>query len=172
MGLAKRVLVPGWWVTLRCYLKYRAKVSPRAEVEITPNLEIGRGTVISSFCKIKSADGPLKIGRNTSIGAGSTLSAFTGGTTIGDDVLIGPNCVIVSSHYRYDRLDVPFRLQGQTSQGVEIGDNVFVGSGTCIVDGAHIGSGVVIAANSRVSGTIPDNAIVEGNPAKVVFVRR
>jgi acetyltransferase-like isoleucine patch superfamily enzyme len=31
---------------------------------------------------------------------------------------------------------------------------------------------VIVAANSVVAGKIPDNAIVQGNPAKVVFIRR
>ena len=42
----------------------------------------------------------------------------------------------------------------------------------CILDGSEIGDGVIIAPNSVVSARIPDNAIVQGNPAKIIFTRR
>ena len=54
-------------VTLWGYLKYRCMISPKAEVEVTAKLSIGRGSIVSSFTKIKSADGPLQIGRNVEI---------------------------------------------------------------------------------------------------------
>ena len=42
-------------------------ISPKAEVEITSNLSIGRESIISSFTKVKSVEGPLTIGRNVEI---------------------------------------------------------------------------------------------------------
>ena len=56
----RRFLVPGFVVTIHAWLKYRCQVSPRAEVEITPFLKIGPGSVIGSFTKVKASDGPLK----------------------------------------------------------------------------------------------------------------
>jgi virginiamycin A acetyltransferase len=41
-----------------------------------------------------------------------------------------------------------------------------------ILDGAEVGKGVIVSASSVVSGKVPDNAIVQGNPARVIFVRR
>jgi virginiamycin A acetyltransferase len=55
---------------------------------------------------------------------------------------------------------------------VRIGNDVWIGSGACVLDGARIGSGVIVAPNSVVSGTIPDQAVVQGNPARVIFTRR
>ena len=45
-------------------------------------------------------------------------------------------------------------------------------AGCCLLDGAHIGSGAILAPNSVVSAPIPANAIAQGNPAKVIFTRR
>ncbi len=95
-----------------------------------------------------------------------------GGLTIGDDCLISPNVTIIANNYNYQRLDVPIRQQGSQSRGVRIGNDVWIGSGVCILDGAQVGSGVIVAPNSVVSGKIPDNVIVQGNPAKVIFTRR
>lgn len=50
-----------------------------------------------------------------------------------------------------------------------IGDNVFIGMNSTILMGAHIGNNVIIGAGSIVSGKIPDNVVVAGNPAKIIF---
>ena len=59
-----------------------------------------------------------------------------------------------------------------TLWGGIVGDNVWIGSGCVILDGATIGSGAIITPNSVVSSKIPENAIAQGNPAKVIFTRR
>ena len=132
----------------------------------------GRGTQVSSFTKIKSADGPFRIGARVSIGANCFLSSDKGGIEIGDDSLISPLVAIVGGNYRYDRLDIPIREQGTVSKGVRIGHNVWVGAGAVVLDGADIGHGAIIAAGSVVAGAIPPNAVAQGNPATVVFIRR
>jgi acetyltransferase-like isoleucine patch superfamily enzyme len=66
-----------------------------------------------------------------------------------------------------------FREQGTESKGpIRIGNNVWIGVGSVILDNAEIGDGVIVTPNSVVSGRIPANAIVQGNPAKTVFIRR
>jgi acetyltransferase-like isoleucine patch superfamily enzyme len=147
-------------------------VSTRAEVELSPLLHIGRGSEVSSFSKIKASYGPLQLGKNCFVGAGCFIAAHQGGVVIGDDCLISPHVTILSSNYHFRRLDVPIWRQGCSSKGVRIGNNVWIGSGACILDGAQVGSGVIVAPNSVVSGKIPDNVIVQGNPAKVIFTRR
>ncbi len=51
---------------------------------------------------------------------------------------------------------------------IDIGDNVFVGSGTRILYNVKIGSNVVIGSGSIVNRDIPDNSIAAGIPAKVI----
>jgi acetyltransferase-like isoleucine patch superfamily enzyme len=171
--LLRRFLVPGFAVTLWGLWKCGAKISPKAEVEITPNLRLGRSSVVSSWVKIKSKDGPLHIGRNVDIASFCVITSHTGGTTIGDDCLIGPNCSIIGNNYRYDRLDVPMRLQEKISpQGIRIADNVWIGAGCTVLDGADIGPGCILTPGSVVSGKLPANSIAQGNPAKVIFTRR
>ncbi|HEX9941394.1 MAG TPA: acyltransferase [Thermoanaerobaculia bacterium] len=169
----RRVLTPGFVVTVHAYFRYGCFVSPRAEVEITPNLRIGRKSVIGSFTKLKATDGPLRIGSNVEIATGCLIGSHAAGLEIGDDCLIGPNVSIIGNNYSYDRLDVPIRLQEKVSTtGVRIGDNVWIGAGCVILDGADIGSGSILAPNSVVAGPLPANSIALGNPAKVIFTRR
>lgn len=49
-----------------------------------------------------------------------------------------------------------------------IGDNVFLGVNSVILMGSKIGNNVIVGAGSVVSGKIPDNVVVAGNPARVV----
>lgn len=168
----KRFFVPSLVVTVIYLLKYKCKVSPKAEVELSKFLVIGKGTQISSFCKIKASDGPMVIGSNVSIATGCFLSSASGGVKIGDYSMISPNVTIIGNNYKYDKLDVPICLQEQTSKGVLIGRDVWIGAGVSILDGANIGDGVIITPNSVVSTRIPDHSIVQGNPGKVIFQRR
>lgn len=170
--LLRRFFVPPIVTSLLCLIKYRAFVSPRAEVEMSGHLKLGKGARISAFAKVKASNGPLVIGRNAQLATGCFVSGQPGGLEIGEDALIGPNCALLSGNYRFDRLDVPIRLQGQRSKGTRIGRNVLLGANSVVLDGAQVGNGVIVAPNSVVSGRIPDNAIVQGNPAKVVFTRR
>lgn len=60
---------------------------------------------------------------------------------------------------------------------IEIGDNVFVGSGTRVLGNVKIGSNCIIGAGSLVNKDIPENCVVGGVPAKVIgkfdeYVRR
>lgn len=50
-----------------------------------------------------------------------------------------------------------------------IGDNVFIGMNSVILNGSHIGDNVIIGAGSIVSGEIPSNTVIGGNPAKVIM---
>lgn len=49
-----------------------------------------------------------------------------------------------------------------------IGENCFIGMNSIILMGSHIGNNVIVGAGSVVSGDIPDNVVVCGNPAKII----
>lgn len=170
--LVQRFLLPGSVISIIYGLRFGAMVSPRAEVEFSRLLKLGKGTQISSFAKIKASDGPLTVGARVAIGSGCFIQAGSAGVTIGDDSLISPNVSIVGSNYRYDRLDLPIQRQGEASTGITIGKDVWIGVGCAILDGARIGDHAIVAPNTVVSGQIADNVIVAGNPAKTIFTRR
>lgn len=49
-----------------------------------------------------------------------------------------------------------------------IGSNVTLGANVVIIGGIRIGNNVVVGAGSVVVNDVPDNAVVAGNPAKVI----
>lgn len=166
-----QLLLPGLFVTVYAMFKYRALISPRAEVDINRNLSIGRGSVVSAFAKIK-ANGPLTIGRNVSIGSGCFISADAGGVEIGDYCMIGANSCVIGNNYSYRSLDVPICNQEKTSKGISIGRDVWLGANVSVVDGAIVEEGSIVAPNSLISRRVERNQVVQGNPHQVLFTRR
>jgi acetyltransferase-like isoleucine patch superfamily enzyme len=170
--MARRFLTPNVFVSLYAFWKWRAKISPRAEVELTRNLQLGRRTVVSSFTKIKTASAPIVTGEDCGFATGCFIASGGAPIILGDHVICGPNVSIVAANYVYQQLDVPFDQQGITSQGITIGRNVWIGSGTVILDGSSIGDNSIVVANSLVNRRFPPNSIIQGNPAKVIIERR
>jgi len=113
----------------------------------------------------------VKIGDRSNIGAYCYLGA-SGGITIGQDVLMGPRVSLFAENHNHDRTDIPMRAQGCTRQAIAIGDDCWLGSGSIILAGVHIGRGSIIAAGAIVTQNIPPYSIVGGNPARVIRSRR
>lgn len=63
----------------------------------------------------------------------------------------------------------PFRTnQVGSKAGIEIGNDVWIGLDTTVLNGVKIGDGVTVAAGSVVISDIPPYCVVAGVPAKVV----
>lgn len=95
------------------------------------------------------------------IGKGLHIYHF-GGIFIGEQVTIGENCSL--SH------DVTIGLAGEGSRrGAPcIGDNVYIAPGANISGKIRVGNNVKIGANAVVGRDVPDNALVQLPPMRVV----
>lgn len=106
----------------------------------------------------------LIVGKNFQLERNSYIdSSFPWLIEIGNDVTIAPDSLILS-HDGSTKKAIGYSKIGK----VVIGSNVFVGTKCIILPNTVIGNNVVIGAGSIVSGNIPDNTLVVGNPAKVV----
>lgn len=167
----RRFCVPRLFVTAYYMLRYRTRVSLRAEVELSGLLRFGRRCVVSSFTKIKASNGPVVIGRRGGFATGCFVSSGLAGIRIGDNFVCGPSVNIVASNYRYDQPGVHLEDQGRTSKGIRIGDNVWLGAGCTVLDGSVIGDNTIVVANSLINRRFPPNVILQGNPAKIIMKR-
>lgn len=87
---------------------------------------------------------------------------------IGDYCKITPNVTILTHDYSRSVLRRVYgEILAEAGKTV-IGNNVFIGMNSIILMGAKIGDNVIIGAGSVVSGNIPSNCVVAGNPAKVI----
>lgn len=111
-------------------------------------------------------------GSQLGIGAGSGLgygADVRGPVTIGCDVMMGPDVLIVTQQHRYDRLDIPMAAQGVSAPApIIIEDDVWIGAKAILLPGICVGRGAIIGAGSVVTHNVPAYTIVGGNPAKVL----
>lgn len=105
----------------------------------------------------------IHIGRRVFINSGCRFQD-QGGIFIGDDVLIGHNCVIATLNHEMD----PERRADLIPAPVRIGDKVWIGANVTILQGVTIGEGAVIAAGAVVNRDVPPRAVAGGLPAKVI----
>ncbi|GAB76702.1 maltose O-acetyltransferase [Austwickia chelonae] len=107
----------------------------------------------------------IRIGHRSGIGIDAEI---LGPVTIGDDVMMGPRCVIISTDHRFDDVAVPMNRQGWTpsSGPVVIEDDVWIGANVTITAGVTVGRGSVLAAGAVVTKDVPPFSIMGGVPAR------
>lgn len=123
------------------------------------SVDIGRHIVFSS---------DVSLGDRSSIGDNTYIN---GSISIGNDVMMAPNCALIAASHNYSRTDIPMNKQGSFSERIVIGNDVWIGYGVIINKGIHIGNGAIIGAGSVVTKDVPDYAIVGGVPAKIIKYR-
>ncbi|EHJ57272.1 hypothetical protein HMPREF9318_00408 [Streptococcus urinalis FB127-CNA-2] len=85
---------------------------------------------------------------------------------IGDNVMMGPNCQLVTPIHP---LDPKERLSGlEYGLPITIGNNVWLAAGVTILPGVTLGDNVVVGAGSVVTKSYKDNVVIAGNPAKII----
>lgn len=131
---------------------------------------------------VKRANYLKKKGVFASIGDGCSiqkrrLPLYSNLIKIGNNVHIASNVGFVThdiTHMMLNRCDflkAKINCGGQFREKlgcIEIGDNVFIGSGTRILYDVKIGSNVIIGSGSVVNKDVHDNSIVAGIPARVI----
>lgn len=88
------------------------------------------------------------------------------------EIRIGDNCFIAPGVHIYTAthpINPTERISGlEYGKPVHIGHNVWIGGRAVINPGVKIGNNVVIASGAVVTKNVPDNAVVGGNPAKII----
>ena len=141
-------------------------------------LEIGkRGTIrFGRFCwigdgsKIRCHEGEVMIGDKTVIGQECTISAYQH-VRIGEQCVIADRAMFIDFDHGVVDVEQPIRRQGIYKRDVEVGSNVWIGYGACILRGVRVGDNSVIGTNSVVTRDVPANAVVGGVPARILRMR-
>lgn len=111
----------------------------------------------------------VSLGDRSGIGMNCRLY---GEITIGDDVMMGPDVIILTASHEFSRTDMTMKAQGHRPQRpVTIKDDVWIGVRVIILPGITIGQGAIVGAGAVVTKDVPEYAIVGGNPARVIRYR-
>jgi acetyltransferase-like isoleucine patch superfamily enzyme len=119
---------------------------------------------------VTANDALLRIGERTEIGSYSILNG-------GHGIDIGKNCwfagfVYLNSSDHAIKSGRLIREQGFIGAPIRIGNDNWFGGQVFINKGITTGNGVVVGAGSVVTKSFPDNAVVVGNPARILKFRQ
>lgn len=126
--------------------------------------EVGDETKIGAFVEIQ---------KNSSVGKRCKISSHTfvcEGVVIEDNVFIGHGVTFINDSYPR-ATTVNGELQTEADWKVEqtvIRKGASIGSGSTILSNTSVGENAIVGAGSVVTKDVPPNAIVAGNPARIL----
>lgn len=137
-----------------------------APIRIAPHFRMLRFAMINTL----PPAGRICIGRWVHLGESSMITAG-GSIEIGDDVVIGPQTIIVDTDHRCDDPASPIRTQGLRSRPIRIDEGAWIAGHVSILKGVTIGRGAIVGAGSVVTHDVPPMAVAAGVPARVIAYR-
>lgn len=137
-------------------------------IELGEGTRIMRGAYLCSFVSNPRVGEGIITGRQCWIGVNAVLASGQGGIFLGNNVLIGPQAVLVTGNHEFHDTVQTTLEQRYTGLPIHIGDNVWIGTHAVILGGVSIGERSVIAAGAVVTEDVADRTIVGGVPAKPI----
>jgi acetyltransferase-like isoleucine patch superfamily enzyme len=148
---------------------------------IAPDVKLGKNVKLSKFINLYGCEvgDNTKIGafvevqKNATIGKNCKISSHTfvcEGVTIEDDAFIGHSVTFINDSYPRATVGNG-QMQTEADWKVErtiVKKGATIGSGSTILANVVIGEKAIVGAGSVVTKDVPANAIVAGNPAKVL----
>jgi acetyltransferase-like isoleucine patch superfamily enzyme len=171
-----RLIVRWLWLKLRWRGRLRTDglcfICPGVKFEIGRDAQVtlGRWSWIGHGCKVRVHEGELEIGAKSVLGQECTISTFQH-ITIGRECIIADRVMVIDFDHGMVETERPIRHQGIYKRDVNIGHNVWIGYGACVLRGVTVGNNAVIGTSSVVTCDVPSNAVVGGIPAKLIRMR-
>jgi len=171
------LLVVRWsWLKLRWRGRLQTDglcfIGPGVKFEIgrTARVRLGRWSWIGHGCKVRVHEGELVVGAKSVLGQECTISCYQH-ISIGRECIIADRAMMIDFDHGMVEVERPIRAQGIYKRNVQIGHNVWIGYGACILRGVKVGNNAVIGTSAVVTADVPENAVVGGVPAKLIRMR-
>jgi len=133
-------------------------------------VRFGRFAWIGDGTKIRCHEGEVIIGAKTVIGQECTISAYRH-VRIGEQCVIADRAMFIDFDHGMVEVERPVRHQGIYMRAVDVGSNVWIGYGACVLRGVRVGDNSVLGTYAVVTKDVPANAVVGGIPARVIRMR-
>lgn len=148
---------------------------------IAPDVKLGRDVRIYGFVNLYGCDigdetrigSFVEIQRGATIGRRCKISSHTficEGVTIEDEVFVGHGVIFINDRYPA-ATTATGRLKGDEDWDCEntlIKRGASIGSGATLLGGITVGENATVGAGAVVTKDVPANAIVAGNPARIL----
>jgi acetyltransferase-like isoleucine patch superfamily enzyme len=145
-------------------------ISPDAHLfaEIGREIVIGDGSFIAADCVIH---GPVTMGQKVAINHHSILDGGREGIHLSHQARLAAYCHLYAFNHGM-KIGQTIHEQAVTSEGIYIGQDVWLGANVGVVDGIRINNFAVVGMDSVVTKNVESYAIVAGNPARKIGDRR
>jgi acetyltransferase-like isoleucine patch superfamily enzyme len=140
------------------------------EIGARGRVDFGRFVWIGDRTKVRCHEGLVEIGQKTVMGQECTITAYQH-IRIGEQCVIADKAMFIDFDHGVVEVERPIRTQGIYKRDVEVGSNVWIGYGACVLRGVRVGDNSVIGTNSVVTKDVPANAVVGGIPARILRMR-
>ena len=145
-------------------------ISHPAGISVGSDTHLRRGARLEAIQRPGHPPGRLLIGNNCFIEQNVQIIAKRR-VAIGNNVSIAGQCAIVDVTHPFGTTSAQQNI-GQLIQDdeaeVQIDDGCFIGFGSVVLPGVHLGSGCIVGANSVVTRSFPDRSVIAGAPARLI----
>ncbi len=139
--------------------KQTAQIGSNTKIHPTAFIRHGERVIIGNNCFIN---------HNNVIQGGKNKARVV----MGDYVQTGPGVMMFAFNHGTEMNGIPMIDQDYYEADIIIEDDVWIGGGSIITAGVHIGKGCVIGSNSVVTKDLPANMICVGTPCKPIKQRQ
>lgn len=138
-------------------------------VELGDRVTIREGAWLQLTSKLSEPGTSIRIGNGTYIGPRSILGAGAP-LVIGQHCQIGADVHFIAENHKFEAGKEIFD-QGVLRDGIQVGDDCWIGNGVRILDGVSVGRGAVIGAGAVVTRSVPEYEVWAGIPARRIKSR-
>jgi maltose O-acetyltransferase len=149
--------LPSWW---RPAKRFRVLCASRFCASVDRTANINRAARLGW---------DVTIGPHGGVGEGCILS---GEVHVGPHVTMGPGCRFITGDHPVPPDFGRFRDMRSRHAPIWVEEDVFLGAGVTVLPGVRIGRGAAVGAAAVVAKDVPPGAVVVGNPARVLRVRK
>jgi acetyltransferase-like isoleucine patch superfamily enzyme len=140
------------------------------EIARKGKVRFGRFVWIGDGTKIRCHEGVVEIGAKTVMGQECTISAYQL-VRIGEQCVIADRAMFIDFDHGVVEVERPIRQQGIYMRDVEVGSNVWIGYGACVLRGVRLGDNSIVGTNAVVTKDVAANSVIGGVPAKLIRMR-